>query len=97
MFIVIFMYKVDVFVINERLIEHRAFLDECYSKNLLLASGPQNPRAGGVIIALASSKSEVMDMVLKDPLVIHDLVDFSIIEFNPTKYHIILSDFMSKN
>ena len=51
MFVVLLTYKKSLEEIEKHLSEHRAFLDQGYGKDFFLASGPMNPRTGGVIIS----------------------------------------------
>ena len=71
--------------IDNYLTEHRTFLQKYYEQGLLLASGPQKPRVGGIIIALADL--ETMQTIIKeDPFFQHKLADYRFIEFDPVKY-----------
>ena len=90
MFIILLSYKKPLDIIDKFLVEHRAFLDDCYKKNLLLASGPRNPRTGGVIISQLSEKQQLLELIEQDPFIINDLVDYEIIDFSPVKYHPVL-------
>lgn len=59
MFIVLVNYKQSLEKIDHYLAEHRAFLDQGYQQNLLIASGPRNPRVGGVLLSQATDKSHL--------------------------------------
>ena len=50
-FIIRLEYKVPIEKIDSLLITHREFLDSGYERKILLSSGPQNPRDGGILIA----------------------------------------------
>jgi len=86
MYIIILNYKVDLTEVNRHLEAHRAYLDQNYAKGAFVASGPQNPRTGGVILCNAVSRDEVEDIIATDPFNINEVADYSIIEFSPTKY-----------
>lgn len=73
--------------VEKYLSEHRTFLDSAYKDNFFVASGPKNPRTGGVIISQLTDHKKLEDVLTKDPFSIHDIADYEIIEFNPTKFH----------
>ena len=84
--IVTLKYLVPIEEIDKYLIEHRSFLDSGYEKKILMASGPQNPREGGVLIARAISIEEVKEYCKSDPFSIHKLAEYTFTEFIPVKY-----------
>ena len=51
MLIVDVVYKQDLVIVDKYLNEHRNFLQKYYDKNMLIASGPKDPRTGGIILA----------------------------------------------
>jgi uncharacterized protein YciI len=87
MFVVIISYKKPLEIIDQFTAAHRQYLDECYANNLLLVSGPQIPRSGGIIIANVKTQPEVQQIIAADPFYLHDVADYQIIEFNPLKHH----------
>ena len=95
MYIITLTYKKPMEEIEKVTADHRAFLDTLYTQDVLLASGPQVPRTGGILIARSGrSKEEVMEILKQDPFYIADVADYSIIEFNPMKYHANLKDIL---
>lgn len=70
---------------NILLEEHKSFLDKYYSEGLFIASGPKNPRDGGVIVTL-SDKETITKIIQEDPFYKHNIADYKFIEFEPTKY-----------
>lgn len=77
-------YKKPLTEVDQYLQEHRAFLQTYYDKGILLASGPQQPRTGGIIIGLTDQRT--MDNVIKeDPFYQHGIADYRIVEFDPVK------------
>lgn len=86
MFVVLLKYLKPLSEIEKHVGEHRAFLDEGYAKNLLLASGPQNPRTGGVLLARGESRAELEEFLARDPFTLKKLAEYSIIEFTPVKF-----------
>ena len=69
------------------LVEHREFLETCYQKNQLIASGPQNPRVGGVLISQLKMRSAVEAMVQQDPFYQQGIAKYDIVEFDAVKHH----------
>ncbi|HLB43186.1 MAG TPA: YciI family protein [Gammaproteobacteria bacterium] len=53
-------------------------------------SGPKNPRTGGVIISLIDDREQLNIILSEDPFYTQNIADYEIIEFIPTKHHIIL-------
>ena len=87
MFIVLITYKKQLDVIDQHLAAHRSYLDGGYQKNYLIASGPRNPRTGGVLISQLDDRSQLEIFLQQDPFHIHDVADYEIVEFVPNKYH----------
>lgn len=87
MFIVQLHYKVPRHQIDQHLVEHRRFLDRGYQKNYFIASGPLNPRTGGVILSQITNRAQLEKILSTDPFAVHDMVDHEIIEFTPVKFH----------
>lgn len=95
MYIVTLTYKKPLEEIEKVTTEHRAFLDTLYTKDVLLASGPQVPRTGGILIGRSGrTKDELMDILKQDPFYIADVADYTITEFNPMKFHPALKDIL---
>ena len=87
MFVVFVEYIKPLEVIDAHLAAHRQFLDEGYAKNAFLASGPQVPRTGGVILSALSDRAELEALLARDPFRLHEVATYKIIEFTPAKYH----------
>lgn len=85
MLVVELTYKKSLEEVNKLLEEHRSFLDKYYSEGLFIASGPKNPRDGGVILTL-SDKATITKIIQEDPFYQHNIADYEFIEFEPTKY-----------
>lgn len=54
-------------MIDKHLANHRAFLDEGYKNNFFVASGPRNPRTGGIIIANVKNLEQLENILKQDP------------------------------
>lgn len=90
MFVIQLHYKVAIEKVDQYLIEHRNFLEEGYQKNYFIASGPKNPRTGGIILSQLKDRAQLEKILSEDPFAIHGIADYEIMEFTPVKFH---SDF----
>lgn len=81
--------------IDKYLAEHRTFLDSGYRDNFFVASGPKNPRTGGIIISQLKNREQLENILKQDPFSINDVADYEIIEFSPTKYHTNFAPFVA--
>ena len=79
-------YKKPLEVVEEHLQAHRAYLDEYYRSGNFIVSGRQNPWVGGVILCKAGSREELRHIYEHDPFYVHEVADFRVVEFEPTKY-----------
>jgi uncharacterized protein YciI len=92
MYIVNLNYLKPVSEVDTHVVAHRAFLDEYYARGVFIASGPRNPRDGGVIIASShASRAELDDILAKDPFSQHGIASYQVTEFVPTKHHPMLT------
>lgn len=95
MFIAIVKYKKTLDEVDRFLQAHRDYLSEHYAAGDLIASGPQVPRTGGVIMIKAADREAVDAIIAQDPFFINDIADYQIVEFTPTKLCApALSDFL---
>lgn len=65
--------------------KHREFLQTGYDAGIFLASGPKNPRTGGVILARHNSYEELKDFLSNDPYNKNNVAEYTFTEFNPVK------------
>ncbi|CAJ0678951.1 YciI family protein [Ralstonia mannitolilytica] len=86
MFIVLLHYIQPISIVESYLKEHRDYLDRYFKAEKFIASGPQVPRIGGVILASARSRAELDDILSEDPFYREKVAQYQIIEFNPTKF-----------
>lgn len=86
MFIIQLKYKTSLEVVEQHLIAHRQFLDIYYKKGLLIASGPLEPRVGGIIIALSSNRAALEAIFAQDPFYVEKIAEYTFTEFIPVKY-----------
>ncbi len=86
MFIAILTYKKPLSEVDKYLHAHREYLAEHYASGDFIASGPQNPRIGGVIMIKASDRDAVNSIIAQDPFNINGIADYQIVEFTPTMF-----------
>ncbi len=55
-FIIVLRYLVSIETVDKHVTAHREYLSQGYEQKILLASGPQEPRTGGIFIARAKSR-----------------------------------------
>lgn len=87
MFIIMLQYKAPLEVVDQYLTAHRNYLEEGYKKNYFVASGPRNPRTGGIILSQLKDREQLIKVLNQDPFTLNGIADFEIIEFTPVKYH----------
>ncbi len=86
MFIAILTYKKPLSEVDKYLQAHRDYLAEHYAAGDFIASGPQNPRIGGVIMIKAANREAVNTIISQDPFNINGIADYRIVEFTPTMF-----------
>ncbi len=85
MLIVELVYKKPIAEVDKHLQAHRSFLQSCYDQGLLVASGPKDPRDGGILIAL-TDKTTMNEVIKQDPFYINGVAEYHITQFEPVKY-----------
>jgi len=85
MIIVILTYKKELAEVMKHLAAHQEFLDRNYQLGKFIASGPQIPRTGGVIL-INTTKEEAFSIIKDDPFFQNEIADFEIIEFEPKSF-----------
>lgn len=83
MFVLILTYREPLEKVIELLEDHRLYLDKHYAAGHFIASGPQVPRTGGVILCKAANRAEVEEIIKEDPF--NAVADYQIIEFEVNK------------
>jgi uncharacterized protein YciI len=86
MFIFILTYQKPLSEVDKHLEAHRAYLDQYYASGHLIVSGGQEPRTGGVILCRAETKEQAVHIMKLDPFYLHQIAQYEVIEFVPTKY-----------
>ncbi|KAA2224355.1 YciI family protein [Chryseobacterium sediminis] len=87
MFIISLTYKSSIENVERLIPQHNIFLDKYYESGRFIASGRKEPRTGGIIIANAEFKNEIEQIISEDPFYIHQVADYDITEFIPSKYN----------
>jgi len=95
-FMVEIAYTVPVDVLIELLPKHRTFLQTGYDQGILLMSGPQEPRTGGIIIARAESMAALKDFFKNYPYQINHVATYRFVEFVPVKHQPWLSQWVNQ-
>jgi uncharacterized protein YciI len=93
-FIIIIHYIESVERINEIRPRHREFLDKGYNDGIVLYSGPQVPRTGGLIAARGKTEEEVKAFFRNDPYQKEKAAEYQFIEFEPVHYQQFLKDWV---
>lgn len=95
-FIIIIHYTESVEKIDEIRPRHRVFLENGYKDGIVLFSGPQVPRQGGLIAARGETAEEVKKFFSEDPYQKEKAAEYQYIEFEPAHYQEFLKDWISK-
>jgi uncharacterized protein YciI len=86
MFITLLKYVKPLEEVERYLDDHVQFLDKYYSQKKFIFSGRRNPRIGGVILMHVNTRDEVEYIIREDPFHKHNIAEYEVIEFQPTKY-----------
>ena len=86
MFIAILTYKKPLSEVDKYLAAHREYLARHYAAGDFIASGPQTPRIGGVIMMKAENRTDVDIIISQDPFYINNIADYQLVEFTPTMF-----------
>lgn len=88
MFIFKLTYKKPLSEVERHLQAHRDYLDRFYQAGMFIASGPQAPRVGGIILCNAKSNDEAQSIIAQDPFYEEEIADYEIIHFHATKHKV---------
>lgn len=83
LFVVDLTYVVPLDQVDPHREPHRAFLKTNYEAGLFVASGPKEPRTGGIILAKAESRDAIEAVLQQDPFKLEGLAEYVVTEFNP--------------
>ncbi len=93
-FIIIIHYIESVEIVNEIRPRHREFLEKGYKDGIVLCSGPQVPRTGGLIVARGKTAEEVKTFFSNDPYQKENAAEYQFVEFEPVHYQDFLKDWI---
>lgn len=96
MFIINLHYIVPLDKLDEHMGAHVKFLSKYYKLGTFLVSGRKVPRTGGIIVAQASSKEVLEEIIKEDPFHKHRLAEFTITEFLASQAHPEFKNMMGK-
>ncbi|MFI6620176.1 YciI family protein [Streptomyces sp. NPDC050528] len=85
MFIVILNYTAPLEEIDGHLEAHNAWLEENYAAGHFLASGRQDPRTGGVVLARAADREALGRVLALDPFGIAEVATHTVIDWRPSR------------
>jgi uncharacterized protein YciI len=85
MFVISLKYICDISEIEKYLPEHIEYLERHYEAGHFIASGRKVPRTGGVILAVAETEEEIDKILSEDPFKVHNLAEYEVTQFIPTK------------
>lgn len=77
-------YKVPFSEVEKHLLAHREYLQIYYDKGHFIASGPKDPKTGGMILAVGDI-GFLNEVIKGDPFFTNDVADYNIISFDPVK------------
>jgi uncharacterized protein YciI len=84
LFIVTIEYTESMDQVEKHTPDHRAFLADLKEKGQLVASGPFDPRTGGMLIMQADSAEAVDTTLQYDPFRANDIASYNIRGWKPT-------------
>ncbi|AQW49185.1 MULTISPECIES: YciI family protein [Streptomyces] len=85
MFVLEITYTASADRVEAALPEHLVWVDDHFANGTFLASGPKNPRDGGVILALGDDRARIEEMVASDPFIVAGVGEYTITEFLATR------------
>lgn len=95
-FVIEIIYKAPIEKINETRPLHREFLQKAVKDGILLVSGPQVPKTGGIVITKHNSMEELAEYFKEDPYMKEDLAEYKYIEFEPRSHAEFMNDWIEK-
>ena len=81
LFIIIVKYLLPLEKVDEHLLAHKDYLQKYYAAGVFLASGPQVPRFGGIILAKSNSRKTLYAILAEDPFQQQLCAEYQVHEF----------------
>lgn len=94
LFVILITYTKPMSEIETILPSHRAFLQKGYESKNLLASGPQNPKTGGIVVGTFDSKEAAEEFFKNDPYALNSVATHQVLEFTPVLHQEFLKGFL---
>ncbi|MFE9708053.1 uncharacterized protein YciI [Streptomyces sp. BK208] len=85
MFVLELSHTAPLEAVDAVLADHVAWLDGLYEQGVFLASGPKEPRDGGVILAVAEDRARIEEITAGDPFVRAGVCAYRVTEFAASK------------
>ncbi|MBH8597623.1 YciI family protein [Thermoactinomyces sp. CICC 10523] len=85
MFLAILHYLLTTEEVAKHRQAHRDYLDTCYRKKQLIASGPMVPPTGGLILFRVKKREEVEQIIEQDPFFKNGVAEYQVMEFDAVK------------
>ncbi len=85
LFVVILRYVWSLDAVLALRPKHVEFLNAHYADGTFIVSGPQVPRTGGVILARANSRAELVAILANDPFHKEGAAEYQVFEFMVNK------------
>jgi len=96
-FAVFIKYKADLNDIISIQDIHRNILKQGVENEVILVSGPFEPRTGGLVIMRSESIATAKDFFKDDPYLKNNYAEYSFYEFKPGKHQSFLNEWIEKN
>jgi len=85
MYLVILDYLAPLDEVDRYVAEHRLWVDAGYRDGIFLASGPQNPRCGGAILAHGLERAALDQRLDQDPFKSHGVASYRVVDLTVTR------------
>jgi uncharacterized protein YciI len=93
-FIVEFIYKAPLKRVLKTTPRHREYLQTGYIQNILLMSGPQELRVGGILVAKSDDLEKVKKFCANDPYALEGWADYRFIQFEPKSFQAVIKNWI---
>lgn len=80
-------YTVPFEQVEKVLEPHMDFVRRAYAEGRFLASGPKEPRTGGVVVMMAESTEAAQAYLAADPFATAQVADMKLTAFKPSNLH----------
>lgn len=95
-YIILLSYNVSLEEIMKCVPAHREYLESFYRKEMILFSGIQCSKTGGIIVMRASSEKEVEELISGDPFNRNNLASYQTIPFEARAWQPFIETWLKK-